>query len=375
MGRICIVGGGYAGLRVARSLRGRLDEQWDILLVDRSDCHQLISRLPEIVAGRVDPDKASVPFERVIGGQTRHLAADVHRVDLGSLTCRTSRGPLESDWLVVAAGSSADFLGVPGAEAFTFTLKSVGDAVSIRERLADLRSSQAEVQVVIVGAGYTGTELAGELSALPPVTESEKQLGRVNVKLVAADDRLLPQGNERMSRQIDRALRSRGIPIFLGVGVARADPRRVVLKDGTAFSADLIVWAAQSRGAASALAPQARQSADGRLAVDPYMRVEGHDRSFACGDAAFVYDYVKGMSAPSSAQVAVQEGEAVAMNLAAAIRGRSMREFRPHVLGEVISLGGHDGVAEVGGVLLTGRAAAAAKQAALLRYLAGLSLL
>jgi NADH:ubiquinone reductase (H+-translocating) len=111
----------------------------------------------------------------------------------------------------------------------------------------------------------------------------------------------------------------------------------------------------------------------GKIAVDPYLSVEGQERIFACGDASSAYDYAKGQVSASSAQLALQEGDVVARNIDAMVRGRPLREYRPRVIGEALSLGGDDAVAEVGGLLLFGRAAAVVKRAALLRYLAGLS--
>jgi NADH dehydrogenase len=136
------------------------------------------------------------------------------------------------------------------------------------------------------------------------------------------------------------------------------------------LEADVVLWAAHSR-AWPLCGNTARAGVDGRVVVDPYLQAEGLSRVFVAGDTALAYDYVHDRVASSSAQLAVQQGALVARNLAAALEGRPLREYRPHILGEALSLG-RDGAAEVGGVVVTGRAALAVKEAALVRYLRSL---
>jgi NADH dehydrogenase FAD-containing subunit len=134
-----------------------------------------------------------------------------------------------------------------------------------------------------------------------------------------------------------------------------------------------VVWAGQTRLGIDVHGLSRQLVSEANIGVDAYLRVDGLDRIFACGDASSAYDYAKGQVSASSAQLALQEGDVVARNIDAMVRGRPLREYRPRVIGEALSLGGDDAVAEVGGLLLFGRAAAVVKRAALLRYLAGLS--
>jgi NADH:ubiquinone reductase (H+-translocating) len=373
MPAVCILGGGYAGLRVARDLSARLGPEWTLTLIDRSDCHQLISRLPEVVAGKIRPHDACIPFERVIGRRVRHLSSQIQRVDSATRTVETSAGPMRPDVLVIALGTTPDFLDIPGASEFAMTVKSVSDAVRIRDRIADLRSQQSVVRVVIIGAGYTGTEVAGELCAPGPDRHSDKAWGRVDVRIVAEDERLLPQASAQLGAAVERVLRGRNIPIHLGQPVGRVESHGLTTVHGNWFPADLVVWAGQTHVASDVFHSFGRDVPTGKLRVDPYLQVSGTDSTFACGDAAMVIDYVRGSVAPSSAQLAVQEGETVARNIAARAQGRPLTEYRPRILGEALSFGAGSAVAEVGGLLLSGRAAAAVKRAALVRYLAGLS--
>jgi NADH dehydrogenase len=326
-----------------------------------------------VVAGKIRSQEACIPFERVLGRRVRHLSAEIQLVDVSTRTVETSEGTILPDVLVIAFGTTPDFLDIPGADEFTMTLKSVGDAVQIRDRIADLRSRQAVVRIVIIGAGYTGTEVAGELSAPDAVQHSGSAQGTVDVRIVAEDARLLPQAGARLSAAVERVFRTRNIPLHLSQPVGRVDSHGLETIHGNRFPADLVVWAGQTHVAPDVVHPSGRDVPAGKLRVDPYLQVGSGDGTFACGDVALVLDYVRGVVAPSSAQLAIQAGATVARNVAARSEGRELVEYRPRLLGEALSFGGGAAVAEVGGLLLTGRAATAVKRAALVRYLAGLS--
>jgi NADH dehydrogenase len=375
MPAVCILGGGYAGLRVARELPGRLDESWSITLVDRGDCHQIITRLPEVVAGGIPARNACIPFKKVLSRRVRHLRAEVQTIDIEARQVETSAGPLRPDVLVIAVGTTPDLFDIPGAAAHTTTLKSVSDAVRIHDTIEGLRSRQRVVHVVIVGAGYTGTEVAGELSAPDNDKWVGAARGTVHVRIVSEDAHLLPQASPRLSGSVERILLGRGIPLHLGQSVRRVDAAGLQTGSGEAFPADLVVWAGQTHVAFDALHPAGYEEPAGKLRTDPYLQVGNDGSIFACGDVASVFDYAKATVAASSAQLAVQEGQTVARNIGARAHEKALEEYRPRVVGEALGLGGKDAVAEVGGIILSGRAAAVVKRAALVRYLNSLLVL
>jgi len=229
----------------------------------------------------------------------------------------------------------------------------------------------AEADVCIVGAGYTGTEVAGELAEWNLRLRRAGARQRLEVTVVAQDPGLLPEGNARLAAIAERVLRSKGVAFDLGATVFGLEPGRLLL-EGSALPADLILWAARSRASPALGDSGWRRGPDGRVRVDPYLRAEGLDRVYVAGDTAFAYDYRRDRLAPASAQLALAEADLVARNLAAESAKRSLREFRPRQIGEALSLGGKDGAAEVTGVVVSGRSALAVKEAALLRYLASL---
>jgi NADH dehydrogenase len=351
-----------------------LDETWSITLIDRGEHHQLVSRLPEVVAGRIPSRDAFIPFTKVLSRRVRHLIAEVEAVDIEKKRVDTSAGQLRPDVLVIAVGTTPDFLGIPGAASRTTTLKSVADAVHIRNTIAKFRLRQPVVRIVIVGAGYTGTELAGELSAAGRGQVTRTRQGGLDVRIVSEDARLLPLASPRLSAAVERILRKRNIQLHLGQSIRRVDATGLETTGGDMFSADLVVWAGQTYVSSRIIGPPGVEAPAGKLRTDPYLRVGNGEAVFACGDVAWIFDYANSTVAPSSAQLALQEGDTVARNIGANARSGALEEYRPHVLGEALGLGGSDAVAEIGGVVITGRAAATVKRAALVRYLAGLSI-
>lgn len=371
MSSVVILGAGYGGLRVALRLSATLGNTWSVTVVERSACHQLITRLPELVAGVIEAGRACIPYERLIGKnrRIRLLRGEVHNVDPVTLKVETSEGAISADRLVVALGSVSDFQGVPGAEELGLVLKSVAGAVALQSRIEQLCARQGTVHVTIVGAGYTGTELAGELTQWNRDLRRAGGAGRLEVTVVAQDERLLPEGNERFARVAERVLRRKGVSMLLGTGVAAVEKDRIVLQSGLKVPSDVVVWAAKTRPAPQLHRRVWHFGRDGRIDVDPYLRAQGHERVYVVGDAAHVYDYRLDKPAPASAQLAVAEGDIVARNIYRETRGLGLLEYQPRILGEALSLGGADGAAEVAGVVVTGRTAVAAKEAALARYL------
>lgn len=359
MKHVVIAGGGYAGLAAARTLAGR-PELVEVTLVDRLVDHQLLTRLPEVFAGTVAADQAVLRFDRVLPITVRTVQAEITGLDPKTRSVSTTLGTITGDILVLTTGSTAGYHEVPGAAEYGRSVRSIDDALHLRFAVLDQQVSGNQVRVVVVGAGYTGTEMAGECASWP---------GGPDVTLVAADPRLLPQGNERVAELAERILAGKHVKFMLGMATKEVDSAGVSLADGTQLPADIVIWAAPA--VAPPLTPQlyADYSPPGRLVTDPFLHVPRWKGVFAAGDVALIPNPQDEGWLPSSAQIAVQAGRYLAKGILAEIEERSFRVFRPTVLGEALSLGGHDGVAEVLGAIVTGRRALSVKQAALIRYI------
>lgn len=370
MVRVVIIGAGYAGVVCARRLSRLAPRDWDITVLDRNPYHQLLTRLPEVATGETPARRAAIPLREIIVRRVNVRTATVIDMDPDGKHLMTSSGDIETDLLVVATGSAPDYLDVEGAEQWAFVMRSVVNAVRFHDSLSQKLVHRATLRVVVVGAGYTGTEMAG---ALAQFARGLAAVGsKLSITLVAADFRLLPEGNLRLGEQAEAVLQRKGVTLRLGQAVVRVAETHVHLRGGEVIPADMVVWAAHSRSAIATTPDGWRIGTDNRLRVDPYLQLEHHNNVYVIGDAALSYDFVSGRYDPSTAQLALQEGALAASNILAQASGRSLREYRPHSIGEALSLGGQDGVADVLGVMVHGRGAVAAKRAVLVRYLARL---
>lgn len=368
MRRVVIAGAGYAGLQAALRL-ARSSQPGAITVVDRNDYHQLITRLPELVGGTLHPSKVRIPYLRLLGQGIAHVQAEVTALDPEDLAIETRAGRIRGDYLIIALGSSPDFHGVPGTQEYAYPVRSVSQAQALRQRIEQVTAERDHVRVVIVGAGYTGTEVAGELA------ECGRRLGKsktISITVVAPESGLLKEADPRLGITAERILREKGIHFRLRHEVTAIERDRVLVTPGEPCQADVVVWAARASAAPPHLPGAATLVADGRISVDPYLRPAQFKRVYLAGDLAAPYDFQLDRLAPPSAQMAVEEGNTAGSNVASLIAGCEPREFRARELGEALALGGSQGVASLAGTIVTGRPALAVKKAALLRYLYGI---
>jgi len=357
---VLVLGGGYAGIAAVTRLLRRPGREWKITLVDRGEGHELQTRLPAVLAGRLTTEKAVIPFTRLLDGRVDLIHGAATAIMPAERAANVGAQTIRADHLVIAVGGTPDFLGIGGAAENCFVFKSVADAQALQGAIAGFDRSRP-IHAVVVGAGYTGTEVAGELAHWP-----DRQ---IEVVVVADTDRLLQDGAERLGVVAQHILADAGVTFRLGVMVDRVTGSSVHLETGEEIPADIVVWAAHTSGAGATLDAPWRLTVDGRIVTEPSLQAAGFPRVWVAGDAAAIYDYRLDRPVPSSAQMAVEEGRLIADNILAVEAGLPPEEFRPVKLGEALTLGDGTGVADVGGVVVTGRAAGAAKEAALVRYL------
>ena len=219
--RIVVVGAGYGGIGTALRLARLAGRQTTIHLVDGRAEHQLITRLHEVAAGRLAPAAAAVPLRVLLAGTSVQLhRAWVEGIDVQRGRVITSDGVLEYDRLVLAPGSQTDYRGVPGASQLTLPLRTLEDALRVREKLATLLLGRpassysgkggSELTVLVVGGGYTGVELAAELADLPGRSARALRVG-----LLEAGPRLLPQSAAWLGNAAAASLERLGVQVFL----------------------------------------------------------------------------------------------------------------------------------------------------------------
>ncbi len=297
--RVVVVGAGFGGLAAVKGLR---DAPVDVTLVDANNFHTFQPLLYQVATAGLDVDDVAYPVRGIFRRQRNVTIrmARVTAVDLDDRLVRVDRGlPLPYDYLVVAAGAVSNDYGVPGVQEHCFPLKSVDDAVRLRNAILDRFEqvaaspeppSDGELDVVICGGGPTGVEMAGAVRELFTKVISRDfpgdEVGQARVVLVEAADRLLGTFSTLSSDRALRTLRRRGVDVLLGTGVARVDDGGVHLVDGRLLPSRTVVWAAGVRASPLAALLDLPLARGGRLLVDDDLSVPGHPEVFAVGDVA-----------------------------------------------------------------------------------------
>ncbi|MGK5692057.1 FAD-dependent oxidoreductase [Streptomyces sp. URMC 128] len=370
--RIVIVGAGFAGYRTARTLSRETRGRAHITLLNPTDYFLYLPLLPQVAAGVLEPRRVTVSLSDTLPN-VRLVLGEADRIDLDGRTLHYTgpegdEGTLAYDRLVLAAGSVNKLLPIPGVAEYAHGFRGLPEALYLRDHVTrqvelaaaadDPKACAARCTFVVVGAGYTGTEVAahGQMFTDAQVRKHPLRQGmRPRWMLLDVAPRVLPEMDEKLSATADRVLRQRGVDVRMGTSVKEATPDGVVLTDGEFVETRTLVWCVGVRPdplVESLGLPMEK----GRLLVDPHLQVPGRPELFACGDVAAVPDLEKpGSYTPMTAQHAWRHGKVAAENVAASLGlGGARKPYRHRDLGFVVDLGGAKAAANPLGVPLSG---------------------
>ena len=348
--RVVVVGTGHGGLECVKALNG---EALDVLVVDRNNYHKFQPLLYQVATAGLDADDITQPARHLYHKQRNvdFRLGTVTAVDLDRQRLEVDPGPpVPYDWLVLAPGASTAYYGVEGAQAYSFPLKNVPDAIALRSHVlrqfetANRDSSairEGALTFVIVGGGATGVETAGALTELFRVLAEDfpsLDVGQARVLLLDGGDALMTAYAPNLQAYTARALERRGVEVRLGAPVARVTASGVDLASGETIRAGTVVWAAGVRANPLTDTLGAEQRGGGRIVVDDALRVPGHPEVFVIGDAAGATD-PGGELYPQVAQVAIQQGRHAAGEIERALRGLEPRPFAYTDLGMMATIG------------------------------------
>jgi NADH dehydrogenase len=373
MVRIVILGGGFAGVEVARYLDRTVAKRRDVevTLVSRENFVIFTPMLHEVAAGDLDPAHICNPLRKLLRRATI-LMGNVEEIDLAKRTATISYGieglrrELPYDHLVLALGSETNYSTVPGVAEHALGIKSLGDAVMIRAAvLATLEGASVEsdpqrrkrmLTVVVVGGGFAGVETVGAINDL--ARESLPHYGRIDprearIVLVHGGKVILPELGEALGLYAQEKLRARDVEIKLGTKVSAYADGAVNCSDGEVIPAGILIWAA-GVSPSPFLKKLPLQLEKDRVVVDSTLEVPGYPGVWAAGDCAAVSDPESKLPYPPTAQHALREGKVIGRNIELRLNGQEPRPFQYEAPGQLAAIGRRTGVARIFGLKFSG---------------------
>ncbi|HET7010672.1 MAG TPA: NAD(P)/FAD-dependent oxidoreductase [Anaerolineales bacterium] len=362
---VVIVGAGFGGLRVARSL-GKAPAR--VILIDRNNYHLFQPLLYQVATAGLEPEEIAQPVRAIVGRQKNleFRLAEVKSVDLERRSIRADGMVVGYDYLVLAVGAETDTFGNVSIAEHSLVLKGLDDAVTIRNHVlrrferalmeADPERRRALLSFVIVGGGPTGVEMAGALSELIRLVLAKDYRGihrdEVRVTLLEAQDRLLPGLPLDLAARAEAALGRKGVQVRYGAAVERCEPEAVVLAGGEKLPAETVLWAAGAKAVDLVGGLGIQLGSRGRARVGPDLTLPGHPEVFVIGDAAYLE--AEGRALPMMAPVAIQMADSAADNILRQIAGRPTEPFRYQDPGGLATIGRNAAVAHVYGLKFHG---------------------
>ena len=363
--RVVIVGGGLGGLRLAEDLYG---SGMQVVLIDKNNFHQFPPLIYQIASAGIDPSSISFPFRQIFRKRKDFYfrMAEARMVDTEKKILQTSIGKIDYDYLVLAAGATTNFFGNKNIEEWAIPMKTVPEAMGLRNALlsnleraltcATEEERQELLNVVIVGGGATGVEIAGALAEMRryviPYDYPDMDSSLMHIYLIEAGDRLLAGLSQESSQKAYEFLKSMGVDIQFGKMVTDYRDHKVVMKDGTEIPTRTFLWVSGIRANAMPGIDESHMGRGFRFKVDEYNRISGVEDVFAIGDQCLqTSDAAYPNGHPQVAQVAIQQAKNLAKNLKLINQGADSSEltaFHYKNLGSMATIGRNKAVVEIG---------------------------
>lgn len=367
--RIVIIGAGYSGILTAKKLAKKLKKHEDvnITIIDKNPFHTMLTELHEVAADRVDEDSIKISLKKVFAGRKVDIKLDtVTSINFESKTVVGANASYHYDYIVLSAGSKPTFYGIPGADEYTFKLWSYEDAVLLKDHIlntfrkasceSNAEERKRQLTFYVVGAGFTGVEMIGELAEYVPILCEKYDIKRSDVSLFCVDglSRAIPNLTEKLSLKVAKRLEKMGVKLILNAMVSSIGSDYIDLKQKDKLlhnSSGTIIWAAgiQSADITKEAGNSLETTRAGRIQVDSFLRSTKNENVYVIGDNMNFVAKGEECPVPQMVENCEQSSDTAAHNIVCAITGQGkMEEYKPAFHGVMVCIGGRYGVAHVG---------------------------
>ena len=361
--RIVIVGGGLGGLELAFKL---VDDDYQVVLIDKNNYHQFPPLIYQVASGGLEPSSISFPFRRLFQGKKDFFfrMAKVESVNTDKKTIKTTVGEIDYDYLVLAFGAKTNFFGNKDIEATTLPMKSVSEAMRLRNTILrnlelalteeDPARKQALMNIVVVGGGASGVEIAGAVAEMKKniIARDYPDLdsSQMHIYLVNAADRLLSAMDPVSSKRAERDLKELHVHIRQPQFATEYKDGILKTSAGLEIPTQTVIWVSGICANTVKGFPAESIGHAGRFLTDRFCRVKGVKDVYAIGDVSLVEgDEEYPLGHPQLAQVAMQQAKTVAKNFKAMSKGKELKPFKYKNLGVMATIGRNHAVAEISG--------------------------
>ena len=365
--RVVIIGAGFAGLKLAQKLIG---SGFQIVIIDKNNYHQFQPLFYQVATAGIEPSSILFPLRKIFQKQKDVYVrvAEVYSIDTAKKELHTSLDTVWYDYLVIATGASSNFFGMKNMEEFAIPMKSASEAMAMRNRLLqtfekavtlrDQNLRKALLNIIVVGGGPTGVEVAGAIAEMKkfvlPKDYPDLNFDLMQITLIEGSPTLLNGMSAHASEKALYYLGKIGIKVMLKTRVKDFDGNTLTYDDDKKIETKTVIWAAGISAIVPDGLPVELISRGNRILVDEYNHIKGYDDVFAIGDVSLMptADYPDGH--PQVAQVAIQQGRNLAKNLVLLKRKSSIRPFKYIDRGSMATIGRNHAVADLSFVKFSG---------------------
>ena len=364
--RIVIIGGGFGGLRLAKSLKNK---RFQVVMLDRNNYHTFQPLLYQVATAGLEPDSIAYPIRKIFTEQQNFLfrMAKVERIDTEKKLIHSDIGSIDYDYLIIASGSSTNYFGMKDVEKNAMPMKRVTEALDLRSLIlqnfekALLVNSKADQEALmsfaIVGAGPTGVELAGALAELKrnvlAADYPDLDIRRMGIHLIEMADEVLPPMSAVSSKKAFEYLEKLGVTLWLGQSVQSYDGETIIFKKAKPLPSRTLIWAAGVKGNLIEGISQ-EYVVKGRYGVDEFNQIKGLKDVYAIGDVAYLETKNFPQGLPMLAQVAIQQGLQLGKNLIAKESGKALKPFEYNDMGTMATVGRNKAVVDLKNIKFQG---------------------